>query len=172
MDVIHLATDRWKEYRDLRLRALKEDPEAFSSSYADSLKQPDEFWKKRLAEAAAGKRAWLLFAGQDDKLLGMLGAYLEPESADMATIVSVYVVREARGRGISALLMAEILLMLSSAPALRKAQLRVNVTQLAAIQLYRRFGFREIGVEPSTTGAGQAVQQLVMQRNLPVQGLN
>jgi ribosomal protein S18 acetylase RimI-like enzyme len=172
MDVINLPIHRWKEYREIRLMALKQDPEAFSSSYADSLKQPDEFWKKRLAEAAAGKRAWLLFAGQDDKLLGMIGAYLEHESADMATIVSVYVVREARGRGISALLMEAILRLLSSAPALQEARLSVNVTQLAAIQLYKRFGFREIGVEPSATGVGQAVQQLVMQRKLPVQGLN
>lgn len=170
MDVITLPIDQWKEYRELRLRALKEDPEAFSSAYADSLNQPEEFWKGRLADAAQAQRSWLLFARQSERLTGMIGAFLEDDSQDTATIVSVYVVREARGQGISSRLMQEILQVLSSVPALKKAQLRVNITQLPAIQLYRRFGFREIGVEPATTGAGQAVHQLVMQRELPFRG--
>ena len=45
MDMLTLPVENWEQYRDLRLRALKEDPEAFSSSYADSVSQPDEFWK-------------------------------------------------------------------------------------------------------------------------------
>ena len=168
MDICTLPVEKWREYRELRLRALREDQEAFSSAYADSLNQPEEHWKKRLFDAAEGERTWLLFARQDGQLIGMIGAYIETDSLDTATVVSVYVPREARGKGVSGCLMAEMLRVLSNRPGLRRARLGVNATQLAAIQLYRRFGFSETGMEPATTGAGQAVQQMVMERELPV----
>jgi len=167
VEIIQVPVEGWQLYRELRLRALKEDPEAFSSSYADGLNQPEELWRKRLTDAAVGEHSWLLFARQDDKLVGMIGAFLEDPSTDTATVVSVYVPKEARRQGISARLMQEMLRLLSRAPGLRKAKLAVNETQLGAIQLYRRFGFVETGVEPATTGAGQAVQQLMMERELP-----
>jgi ribosomal protein S18 acetylase RimI-like enzyme len=39
--------------KDLRLRSLQTDPEAFSSTYAMENKQPLEFWTKRLQNPAA-----------------------------------------------------------------------------------------------------------------------
>lgn len=171
MHISNIPVQKWQAYRELRLRALKEDAQAFGSSYADSLGQPEAFWKGRLAEAADGKRSWLLFATQETELVGMIGAFLEQEPTDTATIVSVYVPREARGRGIGSQLMEAMLRVLSALPTLTTAQLSVNVTQLAAIDLYRRFGFRGVGVEPSITGAGEPAQQLIMQRELPVRDL-
>jgi ribosomal protein S18 acetylase RimI-like enzyme len=168
VDIVKLPVEQWRAYRGLRLRALKENPEAFSSSYAASLNQPDEFWERRLAEAADGERAWLLFAMQEDRLVGMIGAFIAEDAPDVGTIVSVYVPIEARRQGISTRLMQAILRLLAAEPALKKVRLSVNITQHAAIELYRRFGFLEIAREPSTTGAGQAVQQLVMERELPV----
>jgi len=168
VEVVRLPVEDWQQYRELRLRALKEDPEAFSSAYADGLNQPDEFWKQRLAEAAAGERAWILFGRQEDRLVGMIGTFIAEDTPDIATIVSVYVPKEARGQGMSTRLMQEMLRVLSAKPALKKVRLSVNVTQHAAIKLYRRFGFLEIAREPSTTGAGQAVQLMVMERELPL----
>lgn len=168
MDIVRLPIEKWNEYRALRLRALKEDPEAFSSSYADSLRQPEQFWKARLASAERGERSWLLFGRQDNKPVGMIGAFIEGDTTETATVVSVYVPREERGNGISSRLMEEILRVLSAVPRLRKARLDVNVSQVAAIRVYQRCGFREIGRKPATTGAGEAVEQLVMERELPV----
>jgi ribosomal protein S18 acetylase RimI-like enzyme len=167
MDIVRLPIEKWNEYRELRLRALKEDPEAFSSSYADSLRQPEQFWKTRLADAERGEGSWLLFGTQDNKLVGMIGAFTEGDTTEIATVVSVYVPREERGNGISSRLMEEILRVLSAVPRLRKARLDVNVSQVAAIRVYQRCGFREIGRKPATTGAGEAVKQLVMERDLP-----
>lgn len=169
MEILALPVEEWREYRELRLRALREDPEAFSSRYADSLNQPEDYWRTRLAEAAKGERTWLLFARQDAKLVGMVGAFIEDPAAERATVVSVYVPKEARGQGISTHLMEAMLRLLSTVPTLKQAQLCVNVTQIPAIQLYKRFGFVETGQEPAMTGAGHAVQQLVMQRALPIE---
>jgi predicted GNAT family acetyltransferase len=168
MDIVRLPTWKWREYRELRLRALQEDPEAFSSAYARELEQPEQFWQTRLADAERGERSWLLFARQDNKLIGMIGAFIEGDSTETATVVSVYVPREERGHGVSTRLMEEMLRVLSGVAMLNKARLDVNVSQLAAIHVYTRLGFCEIGRKPATTGAGEAVEQLVMERELPV----
>jgi predicted GNAT family acetyltransferase len=168
MDIVRLPIEKWSEYRDLRLRALQEDAEAFSSAYAKELQRPEQFWKTRLADAERGERSWLLFARQDNRLVGMIGAFTEGDSTETATIVSVYVPREQRGNGISTRLLEEMLRVLSAVPNLKKARLDVNVSQMAAIRLYKRFGFRESGKTPAVTGAGQPVEQLVMERQLPV----
>lgn len=167
MDILRLPVEQWREYRDLRLRALKEDPEAFSSSYSASVGQPEAFWRKRLADAELAERSWLLFAKQDNRLLGMIGAFIEEGATDTATVVSVYVPREERGKKTAARLMEEMLRVLSEVPSLKKATLNVNVSQLAAIRLYKRFGFLETGTQPSTTGAGETVEQVIMERALP-----
>jgi predicted GNAT family acetyltransferase len=98
----------------------------------------------------------------------MIGAFIEGDSTETVTVVSVYVPREERGSGISSSPMGAMLRVLSDVPTLKKARLDVNVSQLAAIRVYTRFGFRETGRKPATTGAGEAVEQLMMERELPV----
>ncbi len=166
MEFVSLPVSTWKEYRDLRLRALREDSQAFSSSYLTAKDLPDEHWQRRLDEAQQGQRGWLLFARDEGKLIGMIGAYVPEGTADTVTIVSVYVPNEQRGRGISSGLMTAMLETLARTGRFRKAHLSVNVSQLPAIRLYEKFGFREVGREPGTTGAGQAVEQIVMEREL------
>ncbi len=167
MEILRLPVDRWREYRDLRLRALKDEPEAFSSSHAASLDLLDESWKKRLTDALQGERSWLLFAKENDKLVGVVGAFVEETSTDTATIVSLYVPKEERRKGISARLMQEILTELAKKSFLTKARLAVYKHQLPAVSLYRKLGFKEIGVELSTTGAGNLAEQLIMEGALP-----
>ena len=96
----------------------------------------------------------------------MIGAFIEDGVTDSATIVSMYVPAEERGKGISSRLMEEILKLLSAKPALKAARLAVNVTQLPALKLYNRFGFLEIRREAAETGDGQPVEQIIMERKL------
>ncbi len=166
IEIITLPVESWEAYRSLRLRALKEDPAAFSSSYATARAQPDEFWRTRLRTALEGRDQWLLFAREGEELVGMIGAFIPEGSSDLAVVVSVYVPSEARGKGVSSLLMEAILETLSRRPELRLARLGVNVTQLAAIGLYRKFGFEEVSRAPSLTGEGKLVDQIEMERRL------
>ena len=167
MEIVSLPVEDWQAYRALRLRALKEDPLAFGSSFAGALELPEERWKARLAAALQGEGSWLLFAREQGRLVGMIGAFVDVASPDMATIISVYVPAEDRGKGISTRLMETILCELSKAPYLKRAALSVNATQQAAIGLYRRFGFEPKGSEPAMTGNGLPVEQILMERALP-----
>lgn len=167
MEILKLPVDSWQEYRDLRLQALKEDPQAFGSSYQTNFEYPKEEWQRRLTNAAVGKINWLLFAREKDKLVGMIGAYMEDNSVDMATILSVYVSKKERGKGVSIKLMEGMLEELSGKSFLKKAKLRVNRDQLPAVGLYKKFGFKEVGTEPHKMGDGKLVDVLVMERSLP-----
>lgn len=169
MEIVELPVEEWQAYRDLRLRALREDPQAFSSTYAAAVESAEAAWKKRLEEARQGERGWLLFAREHSRLVGMIGAYIEDNATDTVTIVSVYVPREERGRGISVRLMESILGKLSRKPALKTAKLAVNKDQVAALSLYRKFGFRETGSEPLRMGDGSLAEEVTMQRRLPYQ---
>ena len=42
--LIKLPTQRWRDYKSLRLRALKEEPFAFGTSYEEEKNKVDKFW--------------------------------------------------------------------------------------------------------------------------------
>ena len=97
ISIIKSGDVSWKDYRDVRLEALREDPQAFGSSYQDNVQKPDSYWQGRLAEAAEGKNSWLLFAKENDRLIGMIGAFQSDDDTkhNTATIISLFVTKDA-----------------------------------------------------------------------------
>ena len=61
-EIITLPIEEWEAYRALRLRALKEEPQAFAASYAEQVQYPPEQWQMRLRNAGTTGREWLLDA--------------------------------------------------------------------------------------------------------------
>ena len=51
LQIKKLLPERWKEFKELRLFALQNDPLAFGSSYEEEINFPDDFWKNRLKRA-------------------------------------------------------------------------------------------------------------------------
>lgn len=139
--VVTLEPNQWKKYKDLRLRALKEEPQAYASSYQDNVKHSGQFWKQRLEDAVKEQTRWLVFAKLEGKLVGMVGASIEKE-IDNVHIIAVYVVPEERGKGISKLLMNSILSKVKDNKLIKKITVEVNSEQLPALNLYKNSGFR------------------------------
>ncbi len=167
MEIITLPAKEWQAYRALRLRALLEEPQAFSSLYADALATPEETWTTRLQEASEAESTWLLFARENGRLVGMIGAYMEQGASDTATVVSVFVPKEERGQGIGTRLMERMLDTLSTKPFLSRAKLLVNKHQTPALGLYRKFGFRQTGAQTVQMGDGNLVEELTMEISFP-----
>src|SRR5687767_10347889 len=167
IEIVPLPVEEWEAYRALRLRGLKEDPQAFGASYDESVTFPPERWKMRLRNSGTTGREWLLFAKEGDHLVGMIGAYVDEEDLpDEARIVAVYVIAERRGKGIAAMLMRAILDVLTEQGQIRKVMLQVNQVQKAAIKLYQRFGFRIESEDQFTTGSGEIADDYLMMREL------
>lgn len=160
--IISLPTDRWQEYRALRLHALQESPQAFGSSYAENVVHPDEFWINRLRDAEAG-RTPLLFAEASGRVVGLIGAYIEPADPGIANVFTVFVVPDYRGRGLGGRLVDAILAEVRQRPEIRVVRLTVNVSQIAAVSAYQRAGFRTVAIEHNLMGDGIEHDELIME---------
>ena len=132
-------------YRALRLRALWEFPQAFTSSHADDEKLPLEATEKRLN--SSHRRFWGAFL--DGDLVGMVGLDREtrPKNQHKATVVGLYVAHEQMGCGIGRALL-EALVEDARAWGLELLVLTVTHAESSARRLYERCGFRSFGIEP------------------------
>lgn len=161
LEIVTLAVDEWPAYKQLRIEAVSDSPQAFGSNREQQLTHPDSFWQKRLEDAALGQGQWLLFARCNGALAGMIGAYQDEETPQEATVISVYVSPSARGRGISTLLMRAILDELRKA-GIQKAWIGVNIEQKAALHLYLKSGFQVVKTERNRMGDGQFHDEYLM----------
>lgn len=96
--VRHVTSDESGRLRELRLRALATDPEAFSSTHAEALSHPLEEWRQRaaLSESGASQRTFVV-VGEDDRWLGMALVRLREEDPAVAALNAMWVAPEARG---------------------------------------------------------------------------
>ncbi len=128
-------------YRDIRLDALKSDPDAFGSTFAEESKEPLHWFTKRLETSA------VFGAFADSELVGVVGFFAKPsrKEAHKGVLVGMYVRPEARTGGVGRRLVEAVI---------DHARQNVEVVQLTvikenqrAVRLYARLGFVEYGVE-------------------------
>jgi ribosomal protein S18 acetylase RimI-like enzyme len=136
------------QYWPLRLRALREEPEAFGSSY-------EEQWDREIAEVAArlgemtSGEGFVLgaFAGEELKGIVCLGREGSRKGRHKAGVYQVYVAPEVRGRGYGRRLMEELLARARETPGLEQLLLAVNAANGPARSLYLALGFEPYGME-------------------------
>lgn len=142
IEIIKLDPSRWREYKELRLEALKDSPQAFLVTYNDELAQPDEKWQNRIKEEGIK-----LFAKDNTKLIGMVGAYTERFGSirHVAKIWGTYVNPDYRSKGVGQRLMEEVISEIKKMPQVSKINIEVVETQIGAWGLYKKLGFKEVG---------------------------
>jgi RimJ/RimL family protein N-acetyltransferase len=135
--------------RELRLDALRRNPLAFTADLDEWEARPMEWWAD-LARRGAGDGAQAVFvADRSGELVGMtgIGALKPPKQAHAGWVWGVYVIENARGRGVG-----ERLLRAAIDWARRKGLLviRLGVAEGndSAYRCYERCGFVTYGVEP------------------------
>lgn len=166
LQIITLPPTQWETYKHLRLRALQEEPQAFGSSYADTITKPNSYWMDRLTDAEQGN-SWSLFAQQNDHIIGMIGGFKRNSAQkDIVNIVALYVVKEARGKGVAKQLLQTLLAEFKKQTQIKKAKLSVNPNQIPALKLYEAFGFNVVGKENTELGDGQLHTELIMEKQI------
>ena len=145
MEIRRLAPNDAPAYRVLRLRALREHPEAFTSSFEESEKQPPQADFDRLANPS--QKFWGAF--EDGCLCGMVGLDIETraKARHKATLVGMYVESEVAGKGIGRALV-DVAIADARASGLELLVLTVTEGNSSAAQLYERCGFKSFGIEP------------------------
>ena len=145
-----LTGDDVDEYRRLRLRALREHPDAFGSSYEAELAVPIEAVAERLRRNAESKDSFTLGAYRGEALVGMVGFYQESreKTRHRGTICGMYVPSEEQGQGTGRALLTRAIELARGMAGLEQLQLAVVSRNRRAKDLYASFGFETYGVEP------------------------
>ena len=131
------------EYRVLRLRALKEHPTAFSSSYEEQRDWPPETFGKRLRESFDSPDTFILGCFVDVDLIGTVGLFRDegPKQMHKSVIFGVHVAAEHQGKGYGRALLGAAVERARQMPGLVLIRLSVESTNEPAKSLYRSLGF-------------------------------
>jgi ribosomal protein S18 acetylase RimI-like enzyme len=143
-----LRVDDVDRYWPLRLRALREEPEAFGSSYEEQCDRDIADVARRLAEMTSGDGFALgAFVGETLAGIVSLGRETYRKGRHKAGIYQVYVAPEVRGRGYGRRLMEELLARARQIDGLGQLLLAVNAANVPARSLYAALGFEPYGME-------------------------
>jgi ribosomal protein S18 acetylase RimI-like enzyme len=140
-------------FRDLRLQALRDHPEAYSADYEAYLEWPTAQWQERLGANpiyfAVDETAEKTATDVKDALVGMAGIFPGNTSKikHCATIWGVYVRPTHRGQGLAGRLVLACVDW-ARQQSLRLVTLSAVTSNTAAVNCYKRCGFTICGVEP------------------------
>ena len=133
----------WPAYRDIRLRALKDTPKAFSESHDEALALEPADWQSRLA----ADEVFGLFSGSAIAGMAVLIRYKSAATAHRAWIGGVFVDPALRGQGAGAKLL-DAVIEKARTTGLLQLHLGVGDFNTGAQRLYESRGFSRYGTQP------------------------
>jgi GNAT superfamily N-acetyltransferase len=147
--------DDWAVWRTLRLRALRESPGAYGSTYAQEAGAPASHWQERLERE--GSVSVLAFDG--DRPVAVGAGY--PDLPGLLHVVAMWVDPSWRGRGVA----HAVLRALEEWATGRGLRLHLDVStgNAAARRSYERYGFVATGeTRPLREGSEERVERMVL----------
>lgn len=143
-----LAPEDWKAFRDLRLKALKENPLAYGIAVTDESVRPDEEWQAICQDAYHGNGKWYLIAEYKNRLVGVLGAHEQGGTymRHLVEIVGAYVDPDFRRCGVMKQLFCALKNRLLETPHVEQLIAWVTLhEQQTGKYLFESFGFTYAG---------------------------
>ncbi len=101
MNVRRIRPEDAKDFRELRLRALQTDPDAFESSYDREVDRPMQAWETWAALSSEGPDQAMFVAEVDDELVGLAGAFRTEDRPREMHLIAMWVDPAQRRRGIA-----------------------------------------------------------------------
>jgi ribosomal protein S18 acetylase RimI-like enzyme len=127
----------WEAVRNVRLRSLREEPDAYASEYQTEARFDPDLWKHRLATASS----YLAF--DDDHVLVGIATGLDTGDGE-TYVVGMYVAPEARGSGCAHQLL-DAIAELAVRRQGKRLVLEVTESNIRATRFYRSYGFVATG---------------------------
>jgi len=161
--IVHIDEDAWPAEREVRLRALRETPDAFGSSLEREERFTEAHWRMRIRSTPT----WLAFddAGEPRGIVALIQEPGTPD--DDRLLVSLWVAPEVRRRGIGWALV-DAARDQAVADGARTLSLWVIDDNTPAVDLYVRAGFRRTGVRQRLSRDAAAAEE---RYELPLDGL-
>ena len=126
-------------WRDLRLRALADAPDAFRSTLEEESSNPEQWWSELIRATVEHPRGGLWVAWADDDAVGMLFGRVDEGDTVLeigAMWVAPYVRRQSVGTGL-----IEAAVEFARGLGVSVASLWVTEDNIEAVAFYRRHGF-------------------------------
>jgi GNAT superfamily N-acetyltransferase len=155
--VLRVGPDYWRVWREVRLAALEESPDAFASTLARELAFEEDIWRGRMSGPGVHVMA---FAGQQPT--GIAATFI-PDSSPAPELVSMWVRPASRSRQVGAALVDEVLAWAHEKghPEIR---LWVVAGNTAARRLYENTGFVLTGESQAHPTDPKAVEVRMVHR--------
>jgi RimJ/RimL family protein N-acetyltransferase len=133
----------WELLRDVRLRALSEDPDAFLATHAQESAFANEQWQARASQSNGASFIVEGAGGAEGLATGIVGT--EPATV---ILVGMWVAPALRGGGAAGELVAQVVEW-ARARGSERVCLSVEGQNLRAARLYERCGFTETNDPPN-----------------------
>ena len=127
-----------RRLRALRLRALRDAPDAFETTFESAAAWTDDSWAQQLATLPT------FVAVREGVDVGMVRAAMDEDRAATAWLISLWVAPEARRHGVGRLLVDRVILW-AREQNLARRRLDVGDANEAAIALYASRAFERTG---------------------------
>ncbi|MBU2970414.1 GNAT family N-acetyltransferase [Pseudoalteromonas sp. C2R02] len=132
-------------YRALRLESLKHNPEAFETSYQESVNTPELHFEKLIKENNPNK--FVMGAYVKNKLVGLCAFvdYNKHDVIDSGTLIQMYVTAKFRGLNISKSLLLAVKSEVMKIKHIHAILLEVKKSNSIAVNTYIKNGFINYG---------------------------
>ena len=144
MRIRELERREWELFRELRLRALAESPNAFARRFVDERGQPDAHWIRLTESVTMPGGQIMLLAEEDGRSCGLVFGLLDREHPTTGHVGGMWVEPESRRRGAGAALLRAVIDW-ARLRQLERLELWVTEGNDRAMRLYERSGFSDTG---------------------------
>lgn len=147
MEVRRLTGEDAEAYWELRLEALKNNPEAFGTSYEEAIQRENPI--ERVRSNFQVNENYTFGAFEEDKLVGMVTLLQESGSKmkHRANIFAMYVSPHGRRKGVGKALLEQAIRQAKETNEIEKINLSVVSSNESAKNLYLQLGFKVFGIE-------------------------
>lgn len=144
-----LCNEQVPLYKALRLRALRDHPDAFMETPEAFEARSVEAISERMRESQSCGGFTLIAQHPERGLVGTasLAVGATPKDKHRGVVWGVYVAPEARGMGVGRLLLKDLINRASETSGLRNIHLSVVSSNQSAFRLYESLGFTEYGFD-------------------------
>jgi ribosomal protein S18 acetylase RimI-like enzyme len=149
MEVRRLTESDAEAFWNIRLRALRDNPESFGASYEEILERGIAGIAQGLRKRDAAPDDVTFGAFDGNTLVGIAGFRREEEAKrrHKGVIWGMYVPQELRGKGIGKVLLQAAIAYARTLPGLEQINLSVVLTNKEARHLFISLGFETYGME-------------------------
>jgi len=150
-------------FKEVRLKALKDSPDAFGSTYESASQRDLRSWEEQLWATTAGDDRNTQLAFEDDQCIGLAALYREPGTLS-GDIIMMWVDPTYRGTNAASSLV-ENLMSWASESGFSTVSLAVTDTNARAIKFYENQGFQDTG-EQVDIDSHRGLKGIRMSQNL------